>query len=357
MFTRLRVKRLIAQLRDHDHPNWANAMRELATLPKVDGAVDALVGQLDGSGGLHENLVVETLGGVADERASMALARRLSHPAGGHGQWRMAKALAHPRHAPAVAEIMAAARREYSRTDACNWAEETLRRIGTAEALSGIESLRGECVPYLLRAARKSLGLGFIPTQETEALKGLGSAAANDALRQIEREMVKPLLHMALTHENFGAVRDALAQLSEIATPEAHAALEHWHAQPARVLTRVDYHEEQDDSGALRHWESATQVLSSCFGQAPEPAPPPPEAMPDHRILCERLVEALRQQGMVPAGNPTLGEIARHADAALGRTDVSRFVFEFYYPLQYGEHVSAEASHLAQDVVRQIERS
>lgn len=114
---------------------------------------------------------------------------------------------------------------------------------------------------------------------------------------------------------------------------------------------------------AERDPASQPQAIVAEVLQQPAPLPvapvpeSPPVAAPDRKVLCERLIAALRRRGALPDGHPTLGEIARHADTVLGRTDVSRFIFEFYYPLEYGESTNAEAAQFAQDLVRQLEQS
>jgi hypothetical protein len=75
---------------------------------------------------------------------------------------------------------------------------------------------------------------------------------------------------------------------------------------------------------------------------SPEPAIKPPitEAPVEARLaalaeLWARVLTHLEKRRAIPAGPATPGDIARHADAVLGHREVSRFVFEYYYPAIY----------------------
>ena len=78
------------------------------------------------------------------------------------------------------------------------------------------------------------------------------------------------------------------------------------------------------------------------------------QAPDDHAALWARLLACLEKRRAMPTGPATPGDIARHADAVLGHREVSRFVFEYYYPAINGETATREA---AEAWVEQFEKS
>ena len=103
----------------------------------------------------------------------------------------------------------------------------------------------------------------------------------------------------------------------------------------------------------------------SSEASAPAPAIKPPiteapitEARPATPAeLWARVLAHLEKWRAMPTGPATPGDIARHADAVLGHREVSRFVFEYYYPAINGETPVPAAVAAAQAWVEQLENA
>ncbi|MBI2625657.1 hypothetical protein HYW68_01250, partial [Candidatus Parcubacteria bacterium] len=120
--------------------------------------------------------------------------------------------------------------------------------------------------------------------------------------------------------------------------PEVEAELNAW------VVAEVDHRiwdvvDQQKGVGFVKRRKAAAARPPSAESAPVPPTPPTATLHPpaDHAVLWARVLACLEKRRAIPTGLATPGDIARHADAMLGHSEVSRFVFEYYYPAIYGE--------------------
>jgi hypothetical protein len=85
-------------------------------------------------------------------------------------------------------------------------------------------------------------------------------------------EMVSLLVHIVSTSDNYDRVAEAVTKLKTLkilSVPGSAEALQDFLRQPARLLIKYVYRQEQVESGALESWTERFERSSSNFGQRP----------------------------------------------------------------------------------------
>ena len=183
-------------------------------------------------------------------------------------------------------------------------------------------------------------------------LSGTSSAARLEARQSVLASEDKALQVARQLYQRgtWSDRRDALAIASSLTSPAAEAELRAW------LVTETDREclaevEERRDAKFVQQCKAAAVAESP--PEKPEPSPP---VAVDHATLWKRVQSCLRKRGVPMDDSATPGDLARRADERLGTREVSRFVFEYYYPSAYGESLAPDVVATAQAWVEQFER-
>ncbi|MDP1587100.1 MAG: HEAT repeat domain-containing protein [Prosthecobacter sp.] len=202
--------------------------------------------------------------------------------------------------------------------------------------------------PFLSR--RNPVQLAELAAQH---LLRCSSSAARLEARQSVLANEEKALHVARQlHERGGWAdrRDALAIVSSLGSDAAGAELRTWVAAES----------DQECLAEVEERRGAKFVQQCKAAAAPEPPPEqpqtPPSAAVDHAALWKRVQSCLQKRGVPTDDAATPGDLSRRADERLGTREVSRFVFEYYYPSAYGESLASDVVATAQAWVEQFER-
>jgi hypothetical protein len=276
MFAAATTERLIREASDRANPQRLAAVRGLGEQAMTEEIITCLSAIVRQCRQQPTGLAIEAAKALAqsdDPRISMVLAGLLDHESTYDLQHYLVTALSHPRHATALAPIVAAALRELHATGFCHWLEALLTRIGTPEAKSAWEDYRIASVDPLLQSALGRLKLEVIPDSAENELADIDTPQARKALATLREEMVWPLLHIAETSESYDRVAEAVTKLKALkvlSVPGSAEALRDFLNQPARALTKYIYRQEHVETGALESWTDRIERSSSDFGQRPE---------------------------------------------------------------------------------------
>jgi hypothetical protein len=275
MFAAATTQRLFRNATDEANPRRLDAIRELGQQAMSEDIIAYLLTIVRQSRRHPAGLAIEAVKALAssdDPRVSSGLAQLLDHESSHDLQHYLMTILGHPRHGAAVAPIVEAALRDLHATGFCHWVEALLSQIGTPEAKKAWESYRAASVGPMLQAALARLKLGVIPDSAEGELADINTPEARQALVALRREMVSLLVHIVSTSDNYDRVAEAVTKLKTLkilSVPGSAEALQDFLRQPARMLTKYVYRQEQVESGALESWTERFERSSSTFGQRP----------------------------------------------------------------------------------------
>jgi len=275
MFAAATTQRLVHEATDAGNPRRLDAISELGRQEmseEIIGGLAAVVRQSRHQPSGTAVAAAKVLAQSNHPRISTVLAELLDHEANSDLQHFLVMTLAHPRHSAAIAPIIAAASRELAATGHCHWLEGLLGAIGTPQAKSAWDEYRAASVDSILQAALARLKLSVIPEVAEQDLADIGTPAADRALAALRQEMIRPLLHIAKTSDNYDNVGRAITKLKTLkilSVPGSAEAMQDFLSQPARKLIRWIPRQEHVESGALESWTDRVERSSSDFGQRP----------------------------------------------------------------------------------------